>query len=61
MALGLITWTRFPLRKAGPAAVHLGMQAVAVHFGSFDLGQKDAPLGEREAKVGDLTNAFAFY
>jgi glycerophosphoryl diester phosphodiesterase len=46
--VGLITWTRFPLRKAVPAAVHLGADAVAVHFGSFDLGQDGAPLGERE-------------
>jgi glycerophosphoryl diester phosphodiesterase len=45
--VGLITWTRFPLRKAVPAAAHLGAQVVAVHFGSFDLGQADAPLGER--------------
>jgi glycerophosphoryl diester phosphodiesterase len=48
LPLGLITWTRFPLRKAVPAAVHLGADAVAVHFGSFDLGQDGAPLGERE-------------
>jgi len=55
--LGLITWTRFPLRKAVPAAVHLGMEAVAVHFGSFDLGQKDAPLGEREpARVVEVAH-----
>jgi glycerophosphoryl diester phosphodiesterase len=46
--LGLITWTRFPFRKAVPAAVHLGVEVVASHFGSFDLGQEDAPLGERE-------------
>ena len=48
VALGLITWTRFPLRKAVPAAVHLGVEVVASHFGSFDLGQEGAPLGERE-------------
>lgn len=32
---GLITWTRFPLRKAIPAAVHLGVDVLAAHFGSF--------------------------
>jgi glycerophosphoryl diester phosphodiesterase len=47
--VGLLTWTRFPLRKAVPAAVHLGADVVAVHFASFDFGQKDAPLGERDA------------
>jgi glycerophosphoryl diester phosphodiesterase len=32
---GLITWMRFPLRKAIPAAVHLGVDVLAAHFGSF--------------------------
>lgn len=32
---GLLTWARFPLRKAIPAAKHLGLQAVAAHVGSF--------------------------
>lgn len=44
--LGLITWTRFPLRKAIPAAVHMGARVVAVHFGSFPLG--DSPLARLE-------------
>ncbi|MEA2427476.1 MAG: glycerophosphoryl diester phosphodiesterase [Thermoleophilaceae bacterium] len=47
--LGLITWTRFPLRKAIPAAVHLGVEVVAPHFGSFPLGDGDGPALERDA------------
>ena len=37
VALGLLTWRRFPLRKAVPAAVHLGLQAVCPHVESFGL------------------------
>ena len=45
--LGLLTWIRFPLRKAIPAAVHLGLEVIAPHVESFGLRQ-DAPLrGER--------------
>jgi glycerophosphoryl diester phosphodiesterase len=40
--IGLIAWTRFPLRKAIPAAVHLGADVVAAHFGSFPLDE-DSP------------------
>jgi glycerophosphoryl diester phosphodiesterase len=47
--VGLLTWTRFPARKAIPAAVHLGADVVALHFASLDFGQKDAPAGERDA------------
>jgi glycerophosphoryl diester phosphodiesterase len=35
---GLLTWRRFPLRKAIPAAVHLGAQVVAPHAESFFRG-----------------------
>jgi glycerophosphoryl diester phosphodiesterase len=35
--VGLLTWTRFPLRKAIPAAVHLGADVLAAHFASFPL------------------------
>jgi glycerophosphoryl diester phosphodiesterase len=35
--VGLLTWRGFPLRKAIPAAVHLGAQAVAPSFTSFAL------------------------
>lgn len=47
--IGLLTWGRFPLRKAIPAAVHLGAQVVAAHFGSFPLGDAATARGEREA------------
>jgi glycerophosphoryl diester phosphodiesterase len=46
--IGLLTWTRFPLRKAIPAAVHLGAEVVAPHFGSFPLGESPEPAVERE-------------
>jgi glycerophosphoryl diester phosphodiesterase len=35
--LGLLTWIRFPLRKAIAAAAHLGVEVVAPHVGSFPL------------------------
>lgn len=44
--VGLLTWTRFPLRKAIPAAVHLGAQVVAPQFSSFPLA--GAPAAEME-------------
>jgi len=47
--VGLITWTRFPLRKAIPAAVHLGADVVAVNFGSFPFGRPGVERVEREA------------
>lgn len=34
-AVGLLTWKNFPLRKAIPAAVHLGAVVVAPHHTSF--------------------------
>jgi glycerophosphoryl diester phosphodiesterase len=36
---GLLTWGGFPLRKAIPAAVHLGADVVAVHVTSFRLDE----------------------
>jgi glycerophosphoryl diester phosphodiesterase len=33
--IGLLTWRRFPLRKAIAASVHLGAQVVAPHFESL--------------------------
>jgi glycerophosphoryl diester phosphodiesterase len=47
VSLGLLTWRRFPLRKAIPAAVHLGLQVVAPHIESFGLRQREPRLGER--------------
>jgi glycerophosphoryl diester phosphodiesterase len=41
--VGLLTWTRFPLRKAIPAAAHLGADVVGVNVQSF------AAPGERPA------------
>lgn len=32
---GLLTWTRFPLRKAIPAAAHLGTDVVIAHVDAF--------------------------
>jgi glycerophosphoryl diester phosphodiesterase len=37
--VGLLTWRGFPLRKAIPAAAHLGADVVAVQVASFRLGQ----------------------
>lgn len=48
LPLGLITWIRFPLRKAIPAAVHLGVDVVAAHFESFPLADGPPRRGERE-------------
>jgi glycerophosphoryl diester phosphodiesterase len=36
LPLGLLTWTRFPLRKAVAAAVHLGVEVVTANVESFD-------------------------
>ena len=36
--IGLLTWVRFPLREAIPAAVHLGADVVGVHVEGF-LGE----------------------
>jgi glycerophosphoryl diester phosphodiesterase len=38
VATGLLTWRRFPLRKAIAATVHLGAQVVEPHFESFAAG-----------------------
>lgn len=48
LPIGLLTWTRFPLRKAIPAAVHLGAQVVAPQFASFPLPGTPAETQERE-------------
>jgi glycerophosphoryl diester phosphodiesterase len=47
LPLGLLTWIRFPLRKAIPAAAHLGLQVIAPHVESFGLRQDSPRLGER--------------
>lgn len=48
LPVGLLTWTRFPLRKAIPAAVHLGAQVVAPQFASFPLPGTPAAAMERD-------------
>jgi glycerophosphoryl diester phosphodiesterase len=45
--VGLLTWGGFPLRKAIPAATHLGADVVAVHVASFKLDQPPAERVER--------------
>jgi glycerophosphoryl diester phosphodiesterase len=57
LPIGLLTWTRFPLRKAIPAAVHLGAQVVAPQFASFPLPGTPAEKMERElAAVIDVAH-----
>jgi glycerophosphoryl diester phosphodiesterase len=46
--IGLLTWGGFPLRKAIPAAAHLGADVVAVHVTSFKLDQPAEERVERE-------------
>src|SRR4051812_29240121 len=47
VATGLLTWRRFPLRKAIAAAVHLGLEVVAPHFESLTIGPPyDRPTDE---------------
>jgi glycerophosphoryl diester phosphodiesterase len=41
VALGLLTWVGFPLRKAIPAAVHLGVEVVVAHWSSFGPNKVD--------------------
>jgi glycerophosphoryl diester phosphodiesterase len=40
--MGLITWERFPLRLAVPAAAHLGANVLAAHHESFRGGSDQA-------------------
>ena len=37
----LLAWVNFPLRKAVPAAAHLGVEVVAAHWGSFEANATD--------------------
>jgi len=41
--VGLLTWTRFPLRKAIAAAAQLGLDVVAPHCASFTLRGERPP------------------
>jgi glycerophosphoryl diester phosphodiesterase len=38
---GWLSWLSFPLRKAIPAAVHLGLDVVSVHWKSFAANTTD--------------------
>jgi glycerophosphoryl diester phosphodiesterase len=44
LALGLLTWTRFPVGLAVAAAAHLDVQTLAVHAGSLNPGQETGTL-----------------
>lgn len=44
LALGLLTWVRFPVGLAVAAAAHLDVQTLAVHAGSLNRGLKSGPL-----------------
>jgi glycerophosphoryl diester phosphodiesterase len=53
--LGLLTWTRFPLRKAVAAAAHLGVEVVTANvesFGDDDAGRAVAVAHEAGLEVG---------
>lgn len=44
LALGLLTWIRFPVGLAVAAAAHLDVQTLAVHSGSLNQGLSSGPL-----------------
>lgn len=44
LALGLLTWIRFPVGLAVSAAAHLDVQTLAVHAGSLNPGLQSGPL-----------------
>ena len=46
----LLTWVSFPLRKAIPAAAHLGVEAVAAHWSSFAANPTDRAPTFRSAE-----------
>jgi glycerophosphoryl diester phosphodiesterase len=48
LARGLLSWLSFPLRKAIPAAVHLGLEVVSVHWKSFAANSTDPAPHHRE-------------
>ena len=52
--VGLLTWIRFPLRKAVPAAVHLGMDVVAPHVQSLQLEEEELHRSIRVAHDAGL-------
>ena len=54
---GLLTWMRFPLRKAIPAAAHLGAAAVLPHFSSFGVGTAPARIERTAAEYVEAAHA----
>jgi glycerophosphoryl diester phosphodiesterase len=48
VARGLLSWLSFPLRKAIPAAAHLGLDVVSVHWKSFAANATDTAPHHRE-------------
>ena len=44
LALGLLTWIRFPVGLAVAAAAHLDVQTLAIHSGSLNPGVETGPL-----------------
>ena len=52
--VGLLTWIRYPLRKAVPAAVHLGMDVVAPHVQSLQLDPAELQAAIRVAHEAGL-------
>lgn len=46
----LLTWIGFPLRKAIPAAAHLGLDAVGAHWSSFSANPMDKAPTFRSAQ-----------
>jgi glycerophosphoryl diester phosphodiesterase len=53
----LLAWVGFPLRKAIPAAAHLGVDAVAAHWSSFGPNEVDrAPTFRTAAYAVDVAH-----
>jgi glycerophosphoryl diester phosphodiesterase len=57
LARGLLSWLAFPLRKAIPAAAHLGLEVVSAHWKSFAHNTTDpAPLHRDTAYSVDIAH-----
>jgi glycerophosphoryl diester phosphodiesterase len=57
VARGLLSWLSFPLRKAIPAAAHLGLEVVSVHWKSFGVNTTDpAPYHRDTAYSVDIAH-----
>jgi glycerophosphoryl diester phosphodiesterase len=58
VSTGLLTWKHFPLRKAIPAAAHLGLDAVLAHVPSFGPNDVDpAPVHRATAHSVEVAHA----